>query len=278
MQSDLTCLAPAKLNLFLHIIGRRSDGYHNLQTVFQFLDFADTLHFKLRQDGQITLHDNTGLAVAHNIVWRAANLLKSHAAATIGVDIYLEKRIPIGGGLGGGSSNAATTLLALNYLWELQLPYATLLQYALQLGADVPIFVFGQAAFAEGIGEQLQAINPPTPWYVVLIPDCQVNTTEFFSHPELTRDTSPIRIGSFQLDKGHNDFTPLVRKMFPQITMAMDWLQQYTEARLTGSGCCVFGAFAKQQQAEEVLAKLPKELRGFVAQGLNVSPIHYLLS
>jgi 4-diphosphocytidyl-2-C-methyl-D-erythritol kinase len=274
----LTCLAPAKLNLFLHVVGRRSDGYHLLQTLFRFISLYDTLHFSLREDGEVRRTNSIeGVAEQQDLCVRAARLLKSETGCRLGVDITLEKYIPMGGGLGGGSSDAATTLIALNRLWELGLSRERLMQLGLSLGADVPVFVFGENAFAEGVGEQLQAYPLPEAWYVVLFPPVHVPTAEVFSHPELTRDTVSITmraLESQQKQQLRNDLQSVVCTLYPEVASYLAWLNNFGEAKLTGSGACVFAEFASQRQAEDVLQKLPHEMRGVVAQGLAKHPLH----
>lgn len=269
----LSIKAPAKLNLFLHITGQRLDGYHTLQTAFQFLDYCDELTFEIRDDDKIHLTDKLpGVATEDNIIWRAANLLQQTTQCKFGADIKLKKHIPMGGGLGGGSSDAATTLLALNHLWQTHLSKKQLAELGLQLGADVPVFIHGKAAFAEGIGEVLQFITPPEPWYLVLVPDCQISTAEIYRAPELTRNTAPITIRQFLDRGGHNDCEPVVRKRYPAVERALDWLAQYAPAKMTGTGACVFASFAAHQQALTIAAQVPKHLHSFVARGLNTSP------
>ncbi len=278
--NSLSCLAPAKLNLFLHVVGRRADGYHQLQTVFRFIDFNDTLHFTLRQDGEVHRRNPLqGVPPEQDLCVRAARLLQQESACGLGVDIELDKRIPMGGGLGGGSSDAATTLLALNRLWDLRLPRERLMQLGLALGADVPVFVFGQNAFAEGVGERLQAYGLPEAWYVVLCPPVHVPTVQIFSHPELTRNTISITIRAlpngqdFRAGKLGNDLQPVACKLYPAIGRHLAWLAQFAPALMTGSGACVFAEFATEQEAREVLRQLPEGMRGFVAQGLQQHPL-----
>ncbi|HFE49001.1 MAG TPA: 4-(cytidine 5'-diphospho)-2-C-methyl-D-erythritol kinase [Chromatiaceae bacterium] len=273
--------APAKLNLFLHITGRRADGYHALQTAFQFLDHADELRFLLRDDGRI-LRDNAipGVDVEHDLNIRAARLLQAACPTTArGVSIAIRKRIPMGGGLGGGSSNAATTLLVLNRLWGCGLDAETLAGLGLRLGADVPVFVHGRAAWAEGVGERLQAIEPPEPWYLVVGPGCEVSTAEIFSAPDLTRDTSPTTISRF-LAGGviDNDCLSVVLKRYPEVRDAMDWLSGYADPRMTGTGASLFAEFADRGRAEQCLERLPDRFSGFVARGANTSLLHRQLS
>ena len=270
--------APAKLNLFLHITGRRPDGYHTLQSVFQFLDIVDQICLRVTADGVIRrLTALPGVAPEQDLTVRAARLLQSAAGVTAGVDIQVDKRLPLGGGLGGGSSDAATVLVALNRLWGLGWSEDQLATLGLQLGADVPVFVRGHAAWAEGVGEILTPIELPEPWYLVLIPPVTVSTAEIFSAPELTRDTSPIRIPAFFAGAGANDCAPVVRARYPVIGQYLDWLSQFGHARLTGTGACVFAAFPDQAAAQQVLAQRPADWRGFVAQGRNRSPLHHVL-
>jgi len=274
----LTCPAPAKLNLFLHVVGRKPDGYHLLQTLFRFIDLYDTLHFSLRDDGVVRRIGNLeGVLEEQDLCVRAARLLQSEAGCTLGVDIALEKRIPMGGGLGGGSSDAATTLIALNHLWSLGLSRVRLIQLGLQLGADVPVFVFGENAFAEGVGEQLQAYPLPEAWYVVLFPPVHVATAQIFSHPELTRDTVSIKMRALSELQLHNDLQPVVCKLYPEVAHYLAWLDAKaggSGAMMTGSGACVFAGYRSRDEAEAVLRQLPSEMRGVVAQGLMKHPLH----
>ena len=266
--------APAKLNLFLHITGRRADGYHLLQTLFQFLDYGDTLDFELRGDGEITRPTGpAGIAAADDLAVRAAQLLRTRSGMQQGADIHLHKRLPHQAGLGGGSSDAATTLVALNRMWAAGLDTGELAALALELGADVPVFVRGQAAWAEGVGEVLTPANPPEPWYLVVQPDCQIATREIFQAHDLTRNSAPITIARFYAGEGHNDFEPVVRKRYPQVAEALDWLRQKAPARLTGSGACVFAAFEREAAAHHARSELPRGWRAFVARGCNRSPL-----
>lgn len=271
--------APAKLNLFLHVVGRRPDGYHLLQTLFRFIDFGDELQIRVRDDGQIQLLDPLpGVPVEQNLCYRAARLLQSHAGSTLGAEIRLHKRLPMGGGLGGGSSDAATVLMALNHLWGLHLTRAELQGLGLSLGADVPVFVFGTTAYAEGVGELLRPASLPPAWYVVLTPPVHVATAEIFKHPGLTRDTPPIKIAplsnvSFENGFGHNDLEPLVVKEYPLVGEYLGWLKQYADARMTGSGACVYAAFDSRDAAERVFSERPSEMNGFVAEGLDEHPM-----
>jgi 4-diphosphocytidyl-2-C-methyl-D-erythritol kinase len=267
--------APAKLNLFLHVVGRRADGYHLLQSVFRLIDRADIVHLELRDDGRVVREgDLPGVPEDLDLTVRAARLMQTHAPAGAGVSIRLDKVLPLGGGLGGGSSDAATVLLALNRLWQVNLPRDTLQQLALQLGADVPVFVFGQTAFAEGVGEILHPLSAPPAWYVVLMPPVQVPTAAIFAAPELTRNTPPLKIAPFSAGMGHNDLQPVVIKRYPEVGRHLEWLAQFGEARMTGSGACVFAAFGTEEAAHEVLRKLPETMQGFVAQGLDRHPLY----
>lgn len=271
----LTCPAPAKLNLFLHVVGRRADGYHLLQTLFRFIDLQDTLHFESRGDGEVHRTNLVeGVPEEQDLCVRAARLLQAETGCALGVDITIEKIIPMGGGLGGGSSDAATTLIALNRLWSLGLSRERLMQLGLQLGADVPVFVFGENAFAEGVGEALQAYSLPQAWYVVLFPPVQVPTAKIFSHPELTRDSVPIIIRALLKQSLRNDLQKVACKLFPEVARHIDWLSNYGKAMMTGSGACVFAEFERREQAEAVLRQLPEDMRGVVAQGLEKHPLH----
>ena len=271
----LTLPAPAKLNLWLHIIGRRPDGYHELETVFQFLDHADELRYSLREDGQIHLRTEiAGVPHDSNLIVRAARQLQQKSGCSLGVDIWLDKILPMGGGIGGGSSNAATTLLALNHLWQLGWDKDRLAALGLGLGADVPVFVRGHAAFAQGVGEQLTPVDPEEPWYVVLVPQVSVSTAEIFSHPELTRDSLPLKMRPVPEGNSRNDCQPVVEQSYPEVRNALNSLGKFTEARLTGTGSCVFGAFPSKAEADKVLALLSVTQTGFVAKGSNVSMLH----
>jgi 4-diphosphocytidyl-2-C-methyl-D-erythritol kinase len=266
--------APAKLNLFLHVTGRRPDGYHLLQSVFRFIDYGDELGFAVRPDGEVRrVNPLPGLDPSDDLCVRAARLLKQHSGCTQGADITLDKRLPLGGGLGGGSSDAATTLLALNRLWQLDLPRTELQSLALQLGADVPVFVFGESAFAEGVGEKLQPISLPSAWYVVLVPPVHVSTAEIFSSGELTRDTIPIKMADFSAGYGHNDLEPVVCQKYPVVAEHLAWLRHCGDARMTGSGACVFAGFSDESSARDVFARKPEYMKGFVARGLDRHPL-----
>ncbi len=278
------CLpAPAKLNLFLHITGRRADGYHNLQTVFQLLDFGDTLTFAPNGRKEITFTcNNSSLESPDNLVMQAANLLSDETGISLGTDITLEKRLPLGGGVGGGSSDAATTLLALNRLWNCSLDLEALAQLGLRLGADVPVFIRGRSSWAEDVGESLQTIDLPERWYLVLTPDCEVSTEEIFSHSQLTRNTYPIKIADFPFPGSKNDCQSLVSSLYPPVQKAIDWLSAYAEARMTGTGASIFAAFESEAEAQQVMQQVPEKAPGnitaFVARGINRSPVHLALS
>lgn len=283
----LSCPAPAKLNLFLHVVGRRPDGYHLLQTLFRFIDLQDTLHFSLREDGQIhRINAVEGVPEAQDLCVRAARLLQSETGCAAGVDIFIDKHIPMGGGLGGGSSDAATTLIALNRLWSLGLTRARLMKLGLRLGADVPVFIFGENAFAEGVGEQLQALHLPDAWYLVLFPPVQVPTAQIFAHPELTRNADSITMRAL-LEREvcgqrqfRNDLQPVVCGLYPEVARYIASLDSlrfgngFDRARMTGSGAGVFAEFGSREQAETVMKQLPLGMNGVVAQGLTRHPLH----
>lgn len=271
--------APAKLNLFLHVVGRRPDGYHLLQTVFRFVDYGDSLTFTIRDDGVIRrLNPLPGLDPEQDLTVRAARLLQQESGCSLGADIVLEKRLPMGGGLGGGSSDAATTLLALNRLWGLGLSRQVLQDLGLRLGADVPVFVFGESAFAEGVGEKLQSVALPPAWYVVLVPPVAVSTVEIFTSRELTRDTKPIKMSDFSTGCGRNDLEPVVCRKYPQVAECLDWLRAFGDARMTGSGACVFTAFSSQEEANKVFSMKPAQMAGFIAKGMDKHPLHDFVS
>ena len=266
--------APGKLNLMLRVVGRRADGYHLLQTVFRFIDLCDTLSFRVRSDGVISsAYELPGVPPGEDLAARAAGLLQQAGGTTLGADIFLEKCLPMGGGLGGGSSDAATTLIALNRLWGLDFSRARLLELAVKLGADVPVFVFGNNAFGEGIGERLTVVQLPPAWYVVLVPPIAVSTAAIFAHPKLKRDSKPVRIQSFSADGAENDLQPVVCQAFPEVARHLAWLEQYGAARLTGSGACVFASFPDEEKARKVMAQLPGDMKGFVARGLDHHPL-----
>ena len=269
--------APAKLNLFLHVVGRRADGYHLLQTVFRFLDFGDSLEIAPRADGEIRLASPLpGVPRESDLCWRAARLLQTHTGCRLGADIRLTKRLPLGGGLGGGSSDAATVLLALNRLWRLDLPRAELQTLGLGLGADVPVFVFGRSAFAQGVGEVLEPWAPAPASYVVLTPTVHVSTPAIFAHPGLTRDTPAVTIAALSEGFGHNDLQPVACALNPMVAEYLGWLQERGEARMTGSGACVFAAFPDRATAEKVFAQRPGHMSGFIADGVDQHPLYGL--
>lgn len=272
--------APAKLNLFLHITGRRADGYHLLQTIFQFIDYGDTLDFEILAQDQVTrVQDIAQVSEEDDLTLRAAKALKHYTGCKQGVRIGLHKRLPMGGGLGGGSSDAATTLLVLNQLWEIGLKQDELAQIALSLGADVPVFVRGFAAWAEGVGEHLQAVEIEEPFYLVIDPQVSVATGEIFNALELTRDCKSVKIRDFTSGAVTNVCEPVVRKRHAEIAQALDWLYEKAgNARLTGTGGCLFARFAQREQAALVASKLPEKWQGFIAKGCNVSPLHARLS
>ncbi|MBB1073407.1 4-(cytidine 5'-diphospho)-2-C-methyl-D-erythritol kinase [Rhodoferax sp. 4810] len=265
-------LAPAKLNLMLRIIGRRADGYHLLQTVFQFIDYSDQIWLNPRNDARIELLRGADQVPAErDLTVRAAHLLKQYTGCQRGVDITIDKRIPMGGGLGGGSSDAATTLHGLNQVWELGLDLDTLAQLGLQLGADVPVFVRGRAAWAEGIGEQLQPLTLPEPWYLVIKPDCEVATAAIFNAAELTRNSPPITMADFTRGDKRNDCTPVVRQRYPAVDQALQWLAARAEAQLTGTGSCIFATCDTEATARQLQSDVPKHWSSFVARGYNCS-------
>ncbi len=266
--------APAKLNLMLRITGQRADGYHELQTVFQFIDLADQLAFRVRRDGRIVRADAlAGVAPAQDLTLRAARLLQEKAGVAQGVDIRLDKRIPMGGGLGGGSSDAATVLVALNRLWGCGFGLEELARFGLVLGADVPVFVRGVAAWAEGVGERIEPIQLDEPWYLVIAPSCHVSTASVFAAPELTRNSSPITIRAFIAGDRRNDCLEVVRSRYPEVSQALDWLAEFGDAQLTGTGACVFAEFADETSAQAALAKLPSAWCGWVVRGMSRSPL-----
>jgi 4-diphosphocytidyl-2-C-methyl-D-erythritol kinase len=271
--------APAKLNLFLHVTGRRADGYHLLQTLFQLLDLGDRLAFMPHD--RLQLDDLPGLPAADNLVLKAALALQRETGCRSGARIQLEKRLPAGGGLGGGSSDAATTLLALNRLWGLGLSLDELAGIGLALGADVPVFVHGRTAFAEGIGEQLTPVDLPARHYLVVHPGCHVETRAVFADASLTRDTPLMTIAALREtgleNRTRNDCEAVVRRQHPAVAEALDWLGQFGTARLTGTGACVFLACVDGHEARRILQQLPSGWTGFVAQGVNISPAHLAL-
>ena len=274
--------APAKINLFLHVVGRRVDGYHLLQTVFQFVDLCDELRFTPRADGEIhLLKPLPGVAPEQDLCVRAARALQVRTGCRAGADIEVVKRIPMGGGLGGGSSDAATTLLVLDRLWGLDLPRAELATLGLTLGADVPVFIGGRAALAQGVGEQLTPVEPAElgePWYLIVDPGVAVATARVFADPKLTRNTPPMTISDLRSGPVRNDCLPVARALYPQVDAAYRWLSDFGEARLSGTGGCLFARFEARTAADQVLAQLPAPWRGWVVRGLNHHPLHALLA
>lgn len=266
--------APAKLNLFLHVTGRRSDGYHDLQTLFQLIDLADDIHIQLRADGAIERPSGPdGVAPEADLVVKAARALQAATATSLGANLSVTKRIPMGGGLGGGSSDAATVLVALNQMWKCGLNENDLAAIGVKLGADVPVFVRGRTAWAEGRGERLTPLELPQTWFAVVHPQVHVPTAAVFQAPELTRNSPPITIGGFLQSGGRNDFEPVVRARYPQVAQALDWLGQMAPARLTGTGSCIFAPCASLHEAQDIVTKVPAPWRGMVARAMNVSPL-----
>ena len=289
--------SPAKLNLFLYITGRLDNGYHELQTLFQFIDFGDTLQFSPNKSGSISITPEiAGVELESNLIWKAAQALKNEAqrqgmqnSASLGADIYLNKILPMGGGLGGGSSNAATTLVALNTIWQLNFSLDKLAELGLKLGADVPVFVKGQAAFAEGVGEKLTPAKPNEKWYLVIKPEENIATAEIFTHPDLTRNSPKQDLTTLLQQPYGNDCEKIVTLLYPEVAKQLSWLLQYAPSRLTGTGSCLFAEFDTQAEAEIVLAKLNDQTEstqtklknsvfGFIAKGVNISPLHKTLA
>jgi 4-diphosphocytidyl-2-C-methyl-D-erythritol kinase len=270
--------APAKLNLFLHVTGRRPDGYHELQTVFQLIDLCDTIAISVRADGRIERPDGPpGVDPESDLTVRAARALQVATGCGLGATLRVRKRIPMGGGLGGGSSDAATVLLGLNELWGCRLPVDQLAKLGLPLGADVPVFVRGSSAWGQGVGEDLQPLELPESWYVVIHPGVAVGTRDVFQSPELTRNSPVITIRAFFQSGGRNDCEPVVRARFPEVADALDWLGRFAPARLTGTGSCIFAPCATAIDAERLAARVPDRWTSYVARGLNISPVNELL-
>ncbi|WP_417529834.1 4-(cytidine 5'-diphospho)-2-C-methyl-D-erythritol kinase [Marinobacter lipolyticus] len=283
--NDFTLPSPAKLNLCLHIVGRRPDGYHELQTLFQFLDYGDDITFRPAEEDDHDIHlepSIPGVADEENLILRAARLLAGTQNQKLpGVILSVDKRLPMGGGLGGGSSNAATVLLGLNHYWQLGMTLDQLAELGLQLGADVPVFVRGHAAWGEGVGERLTPANPPENWFLVLKPACDINTGKIFSEQGLTRNTPRIKIApAFEGDASRyrNDCEDVVRKLYPEVNQGLKWLSQFGPARLTGTGACIFGRFPTESAARIIWESKPSGITGFVAQGVNISPLHTKLT
>lgn len=296
MRSLHHCPAPAKLNLFLHVVGRRADGYHLLQSLFQLVDRADTLHFDLRDDERIVrTTDMPGVPAEQDLVVRALRLLQAeyarrHGRLPPGIDVAVEKILPMGGGLGGGSSDAATALMAANHLWQAGLSQQELMDLGLPLGADIPFFLFGETAFAEGVGESLQPVRGPDCWYVVIEPGVAVPTPAIFSAPDLTRDTERVIISDFSSQYlgnddvsgkhrgfGKNDLQDVAERLFPPVAQAVEWLGRHGDARMTGSGACVFCAFSSEREADQVVALVPGTWRAWKAHSLSRHPMKSLL-
>lgn len=275
MKSDsYQFFSPAKLNLFLHVIGRRPDGYHNLQTVFQFLDYGDQITITPTENGKLSLLTKfDGVAEQDNLIIKAAKALKAAADCPLGAEISIDKILPMGGGLGGGSSNAATVLVALNQLWQLGYSKQALADIGLALGADVPIFVHGYAAFAEGVGEKLTPVAPPEHWYLVTKPKVSISTVSVFTSADLPRNTPRISASEWSMANTHNDCQSMVTKHYPEVANLYAWLIEYAPSRMTGTGACIFSYFETEQAAREVEKLLPPGIESFVAKGLNHSPL-----
>ncbi len=275
---SVTLPSPAKLNLFLHITGRRDNGYHKLQTVFQLLDYGDNLTFSSNPTGKITISPQIeGVAAENNLIVRAAKLLQAKAGCNSGCDIVVEKKIPMGAGLGGGSSNAATALVGLNHLWQCGLEPDALAELGAALGADVPVFVHGNSAFAEGIGELLTPLDIPEQWYLVITPDVHISTAEIFSNPQLTRNSPPIKIRALSGEQYRNDCQSVVEKLYPAVKQVLDWARDYCNPLMTGTGASVFCSFDSQVRAQEALNLVPKQWNAFIARGENRSSLHQQL-
>lgn len=271
------CPAPAKLNLFLHVTGRRPDGYHLLQSAFRLLDWGDTLDFAVRADGRIQrVGEIPGVTEEADLTIRAARRLQQATGCTLGVDIAIHKRLPMGSGLGGGSSDAATTLMALDHLWDTCLGHERLREIGLALGADVPFFIYGRDAFVEGVGERLQAIDLPPAWYVVVAPAANVPTARIFASPELTRNTPPIRLPGFTLSSTRNDLQPVACALYPEVGEALSWLGRFAPARMTGSGACVFAVVDSAARADQIVGRCPARWRAWRAASLARHPMHGL--
>jgi 4-diphosphocytidyl-2-C-methyl-D-erythritol kinase len=279
LPNPLTLPSPAKLNLFLHITGQHPNGYHELQTIFQFIDRCDELTFSSNNSGQITITPAIeGVPLENNLIYKAAKIIQDKTGCTQGADIQLNKILPMGGGLGGGSSNAATALVGLNHLWQTQLSIDELAELGLQLGADVPVFVRGKAAWAQGIGEQLTPMEDlEENWFVVIVPPCHVNTADIFSHKELTRDTPACRISAALRGEGQNDCESVVCKLYKEVSNSLNLLKNFGSARMTGTGACVFLEVDSKSKANSVLANLPADIQAFVAKGINQSPMQKAL-
>ncbi|EKO3817416.1 4-(cytidine 5'-diphospho)-2-C-methyl-D-erythritol kinase [Vibrio harveyi] len=271
--------SPAKLNLFLYINGRTENGYHELQTLFQFVDHGDELTIQANDSGEITISPEIeGVPLQDNLIWKAATALQRYAKCSYGAHIDLHKILPMGGGIGGGSSNAATTLVALNYLWQTHLSDDELAEIGLALGADVPVFVRGFAAFAEGVGEKLSPAHPDEKWYLVVRPNVSIATADIFGHSDLTRNTPKRDLETLLDTPSVNDCEKIVRMLYPEVDKQLSWLLQYAPSRLTGTGSCVFAEFSSKSEAETILAQLSDKVSAFVAQGRNISPLKETLA
>ena len=275
MTSAVTLPSPAKLNLFLHITGQRENGYHELQTIFQFIDICDELTLTTNDSGNITIEPAIeGVPLEDNLIYKAAKIIQQETGCKLGADIQLNKILPMGGGLGGGSSNAATALVGLNHIWNTGLSINRLAELGLQLGADVPVFVRGEAAWAEGVGEKLTPmLDLEENWFVVTVPDCHVNTGQIFSHKDLTRDTPTCRISAALRGEGQNDCEEVVTKLYKEVCNSLNLLKNFGSARMTGTGACCFLEVKSKEEANKVLAELPAEVSAFVAKGINQSPM-----
>ncbi|WP_045460939.1 4-(cytidine 5'-diphospho)-2-C-methyl-D-erythritol kinase [Vibrio hyugaensis] len=271
--------SPAKLNLFLYINGRTENGYHELQTLFQFVDHGDELSIQANGSGEITISPEIeGVPLKDNLIWKAATALQRYANCSYGAHIDLHKILPMGGGIGGGSSNAATALVALNYLWQTNLNDGELAEIGLALGADVPVFVRGFAAFAEGVGEKLSPAHPDEKWYLVVRPNVSIATVDIFTHPDLTRNTPKRDLETLLNTPSVNDCEKIVRMLYPEVDKQLSWLLQYAPSRLTGTGSCVFAEFSSKAEAKAILAQLSDNVSAFVAQGRNISPLKETLA
>ena len=271
--------SPAKLNLFLYINGRTENGYHELQTLFQFVDHGDELTIQANDSGEITISPEIeGVPLKDNLIWKAATALQRFANCSYGAHIDLHKILPMGGGIGGGSSNAATALVALNYLWQTNLSDDELAKIGLALGADVPVFVRGFSAFAEGVGEKLSPAHPDEKWYLVVRPNVSIATADIFGHPDLTRNTPKRDLETLLNTPSVNDCEKIVRMLYPEVDKQLSWLLQYAPSRLTGTGSCVFAEFSSQNEANKVLEQLPDNVSAFVAKGKNISPLYETLA
>ena len=278
MKPSITLSAPPKINLFLHITGQRDDGYHNLQTLFQLLDGGDLLTFTATDNGGIHLSPQVdGVAEEDNLIVRAARALQEKTGSKLGCSIVVDKKLPMGAGLGGGSSNAATTLLALNTLWQCNLPLEQLAQLGSTLGADVPVFVMGRSAFAEGIGDELTPFDIANSWYLVITPPCKVSTGEIFSNPQLTRHSLPIKIRALSEEQYRNDCQAIVEELYPQVKEVVEWIRNFARPMMTGTGASVFCRWETQAEANRVLAAVPKHWSAFIARGVNDSQVHQQL-